>query len=153
MSKDSKDNKGKRRGVWSEVKTFEDPDSNLVVIVSERIRGRHEFSMQFAHRDKMGMNRYIPFPCPGAKHDFKDIMSSLAGAATQFIEEQTAAAAKKSEEEKKAEKPKDDKKKPRRDQHRVSRKTQGGLSTLAKKDAAEQGIDRGSQTERKKKKK
>lgn len=140
--------KGKRKGVWSEVQTFSDPDSNLSVVVSERIRGKPEHSVQFVHHDKMGPNRYLPVPCPGAKHPFKDIMFSLAQSAEEFIAKREAEWAAKNPEGGKDDKPKSGKPKRERREH----KPQGGLSTLAKRDAEAQGFTRGSQTERKRKK-
>lgn len=138
--------KRKRKGVWSEVQTFTDPDSNLSVIISERIRGKPQFSVQFVHHDKVGPNKFVPVPCPGAKHSFKDIMFSLAAKAEQFIAEREAKWEKKNPPEEQSEK------KPKQERPK-ERKPQGGLSMLAKMDAEKKGFKREGQTQRKRKKK
>lgn len=84
-------NKGEsgRKGTWVEIKTFEDPDSKMSIIVSERIRGAPAYSFQLAHIDDIGVNKYVPIPCPGAKHKPEDIAFSLVLKAREFVEART----------------------------------------------------------------
>lgn len=79
-----------RQGTWAEIKTFEDPDSRMAIIVSERIRGAPAYSYQLVHIDSIGVNKYVPLPCPGAKHRPEDIAYSLVQKAREFVEARTA---------------------------------------------------------------
>ena len=78
-----------RQGTWAEIKTFEDPDSRMAIIVSERIRGVPAYSFQLVHIDSIGINKYVPVPCPGAKHQPEDIAFSLVLKAREFVEART----------------------------------------------------------------
>lgn len=82
-----KQNTPKRKGTWEEVQTFSDPDSNISILISERIRGKPAYSIQIAHVDNMGPNKHIEVPTPGAKHNVEDIVFSLCKAAREFIDE------------------------------------------------------------------
>ena len=64
---------------------FADPDSNVTLILSERIRGRHAYSVQFVHMDDLGPNKHIPSSPEGAKYQLGDIVRSLAEAAQAYI--------------------------------------------------------------------
>jgi len=77
----------KRRGSWAEVKTWQDPDSKVSLILSERIRGKHAYSLQIVHEDAMGMNRYVPVRPDGARHEIEHIVFSLVREARQFVAE------------------------------------------------------------------
>lgn len=83
----SSERQQKRKGTWDLVKQFQDPDSNITVVVSERIRGKHAYSIQLGHVDDLGFNKHIPVPAPGAKHDLKHIVYSLVEAAEKLIAE------------------------------------------------------------------
>jgi hypothetical protein len=78
-------NQKKRKGTWEQVQTFEDPDSKVTLILSERIRGPHAYSVQFVHMDDIGPNKHIPDHPKGAKYSLGDIVRSLAIAADEFI--------------------------------------------------------------------
>lgn len=82
-----KQNKPKRKGSWEEIQTFSDPDSNISIIISERIRGKPAYSVQLVHVDDMGPNKHIEVPMPGAKHNVEDIVFSLCKAAREFLDE------------------------------------------------------------------
>ncbi len=90
MSKKAKEerrqSKRPRKGVWSEIKTFQHEQSGMAVIVSERIRGKPEYSVQFVHFDKHGGNKYLPVYLEG-DHGLPDVVYSLAKAASEFIEQ------------------------------------------------------------------
>ena len=147
-----KKNKRKRSGVWVEAKTFHEPHSGLAVVVKERIRGAHSYSLQVIHLDKAGQgNTFLPAlqrPIEELKADDKDVymedvVFSLFAAARQWISQQ-----------KKKENPKGDRK-PKKDKPRgpkKERKSEGGLSALARKDAQAKGHDYKSPSERKKEK-
>lgn len=75
--------KTRRKGVWVQVEQFEDPDSHVGLILSERIRGRPEYSFTLVHFDAQGSNRYVPLRPEGARHDLKDIVASLVARAVE----------------------------------------------------------------------
>lgn len=81
-----KQNKQKRKGTWEEIHTFTDPDSNISVLISERIRGKPAYSIQIVHVDDIGPNKHIQVPASG-KHNVEDIVFSLCKAAREFIAE------------------------------------------------------------------
>ena len=76
--------KPKRKGTWEEIQTFSDPDSNISVLISERIRGKPAYSIQLVHVDNIGPNKHIELPAAG-KHNVEDIVFSLCKAASEFI--------------------------------------------------------------------
>jgi hypothetical protein len=78
----------KRQGSWAEVKTWQDPDSGVSLILSERIRGKHAYSFQIVHEDNVGMNKYVPMHPDRAQHEIEHIVFSLVREARQFIAEQ-----------------------------------------------------------------
>jgi len=84
-------NKQKRKGSWEEIKTLTDPNSNISVLISERIRGKPAYSIQVVLVDSMGPNKHIEVPTPGAKHNVEDIVFSLCKAAREFIDERKKA--------------------------------------------------------------
>ena len=79
--------KKKRQGSWAEVKTWQDPDSKVSLILSERIRGKHAYSLQIVHEDTMGMNKFVPVRPDGAKHEIEHIVFSLVKEAREFVAE------------------------------------------------------------------
>jgi len=87
--------KKKRRGTWAEVETIQDPDSNVALILSERIRGKPEYSMQLGHFDDMGFNKFIPLEPEGAKHPVEWIVKSLVDRAKEIVAQRTAESEKK----------------------------------------------------------
>lgn len=144
--------KPKRKGVWSEIHTFEHPESGLVCIVTERTRGVSAYSFQIAHMDDKGFNKFIPCPVPGTI-DVEHIVKSLAESAHQFITQKIAEDTevkskrkndKDSKNGKNSKNGKDDKKGTCRGSRgksssRDDRRSKNGLSTLAKADAAAGG--------------
>lgn len=140
--------KQKGKGGWSEIEKLSDPKSNLAVVISERVRdNKPEYTIQFVLETKAATNRFIPWPIEGAENSLKDIMFSLASAAEDCITKRILDTPDPEEE---ADKP--GKKTKLNENRPQQRKGQGGLSTLAKKDAEAKGFERGSQTERKRKK-
>ncbi len=116
--------KPKRRGVWVQVgEPFIDPESNVGVVITERIRGRPEFSLSFMHFDDHGGNRYIAVPIEG-EHKLEDVVYSLTKHAMEVIEKRRS--------EFKPDKPKS-KPKPRRE------KKTTGLSEVVQEDRAKAG--------------
>lgn len=83
----SSEPKKKRHGSWAEVKTWQDPDSKVSLILSERIRGRTAYSFQIVHEDTMGMNKFVPVRPDGAKHEIEHIVFSLVKKAREFVAE------------------------------------------------------------------
>jgi len=75
----------KRSGAWEEIERLQDPDSKVTLILSERIRGRHGYSIQICLEDDLGLNKHIAFPPKGAKHELKHIVYSLVEAADKAI--------------------------------------------------------------------
>jgi hypothetical protein len=82
---ESNTKKQRRKGAWEEIERFQDPDSKVTLILSERIRGRPAYSVQFVYMDDLGPNKHIPDHPPGAKYSLGDIVRSLANAADEFI--------------------------------------------------------------------
>ena len=82
-----KPKQGSRKGVWEEIQRFEDPDSNVALILSERVRGKPEISMQIVHIDDMGPNKFVPMDPKGAKTELKHIVYSLVEAAQNAVVE------------------------------------------------------------------
>jgi hypothetical protein len=74
----------RRKGVWEDIKTFEEPGSKLGVIISERIRGKPAYSYQIVHFDAMGANKHLQLPIQG-KHKIEDVIFSLVKQAEEFI--------------------------------------------------------------------
>jgi len=87
---DAKQKKSRRKGVWEQIESIEDPDSRVGLILSERIRGKFGHSIQIVHRDDVGPNKHIPFPPEGAKHDLKDIVYSLVAKAEEIVAKRKA---------------------------------------------------------------
>lgn len=83
---DNRTDKKKRKGAWEEIDRFQDPDSKVTLILSERIRGKHGFSIQLCVEDDLGINKHIQMPPPGAKHELKHIVYSLVEAAQEAID-------------------------------------------------------------------
>lgn len=83
---DNKSDK-KRRGAWEEIDRFQDPDSKITLILSERIRGKHGYSIQLGLEDDLGFNKHIAASPKGAKHEIKHIVYSLVEKAASVIEE------------------------------------------------------------------
>lgn len=94
---DSKPKKSRRKGVWEQIEVFEDPNSHVGLIVSERIRGKVAHSIQIVHNDEMGPNKHIPVPPDGAKHDLKDIVYSLVSRAEEIVAERNRKMRKKAD--------------------------------------------------------
>ncbi len=116
--------KPKRRGVWVQVgEPFIDPGSNVGVVITERLRGKPEFSLSFMHFDERGGNRYIAVPVKG-EHKLEDVVYSLTKHAMMVIAERRASF--------KPDKPKP-KPKPRRE------KKTTGLSAVVQEDQAKAG--------------
>jgi len=78
----------KRTGSWEQIKVLTDPQSNVSVLISERIRGKPAYSIQVVHIDSMGPNKHIELPVPG-EHSLADIVFSLCKAADAFIEKRS----------------------------------------------------------------
>jgi hypothetical protein len=144
---------GKRKGVWSEVQTFEESESGLAVIITERVRGAPAYSFQIVAIDKRGVNKFIQVPCNGTV-DVEHVVFSLAKRAHEFIAEKMAEDVARTQAKKDRDKKsrgtdgdkKDDKPKKTRRGGRGKggggdKKPRGGLSTLAKQDAAAGGHD------------
>jgi hypothetical protein len=87
---DRKQKKSRRKGVWEQIEVLEDPDSHVGLVLSERIRGKFGHSIQIIHTDDMGLNKHIPIPPDGAKHDLKDIVYSLVARAEELVAKRTA---------------------------------------------------------------
>jgi len=80
----------KRKGSWDYLQTIQDPDSNVGLILSERMRGLPGYSMQIVHIDDIGPNKHVPMAPPGAKHELKHIVYSLVERAQEIIAERRA---------------------------------------------------------------
>jgi hypothetical protein len=80
----------RRPGSWAQVDVFEDPDSHIGLVLSERIRGKPEYSFRIAHFDAQGLNPFVPLHPPGAKHALKDIVASLVVRALEVVAEREA---------------------------------------------------------------
>jgi hypothetical protein len=76
----------KSKSVWEQVHTFQDPESGLGVIISERIRGKHSYSIQIVQYDEMGATKHLETPHPKSSHNIEDVVYSLCKAARQYIE-------------------------------------------------------------------
>lgn len=87
MSNQQPLDKKKRQGVWEEIRRFEDPKSKVSLILSERIRGKHAYSIQIGLEDDLGFNKHITAPPPGAEHALRHILYSLVEAAEGVIAE------------------------------------------------------------------
>lgn len=165
-------NKPRKSAVWDEVQTLSHPESGLGVVIKERVRGRSSWSWHLIYTGKDGsVEKFIPGHLPaigdlktedGAPVQMEDIVFSLVKAARENIDARFKDAKEKTDGGKKRDGEKRDgektSKKPKRDKDRrggddrKERKPQGGLSTLAKKDAQEGGHDYKSPTARKKEK-
>ena len=121
----------KRKGVWSELETFEDKSSGIAVVITERMRGKPGYSFQIVHFDDHGGNKFVPLPCPGANRPIEEVVYLLVKKAREFIEEKQEAAKKRESRAPRKDR-RDDKK--RGDYSQAS-----GLSALAKSDAQKQG--------------
>jgi len=147
--------KPKRKGVWSDVETFTDPESGLAVIVTERTRGAPAYSFQIVAIDDRGVNKFIQVPCSGTV-DVEHVVYSLAKRAREFIAEKMVE--NKMREEAAKEKAKDKKhedgsKKTRRGKRGSGTSKHGGLSALARADAQVGGHDYVGPTRRRRDKK
>ena len=144
----------KRTTVWKDIHTFNHPESGLAAIITERTRGTIAYSFSIVHKDDRGDNKFIPYPLPGEVTDsVEDIILSLAAGAKEFIEAKIAENAKEAEKRKEERANKSaSKNKDRRDK-RGGKQPQGGLSVLAKKDAAAGGHDYVGPTNRRRAKK
>ena len=83
--------KSRRKGVWEQIEVIEDPDSRIGLVLSERIRGKYETSMQIVHMDDMGPNKHIPMKIEGSKHKHQDIVYSLVSRAEEILAERRKA--------------------------------------------------------------
>lgn len=81
--------KEKRKGSWETIETFEDPDSRIALILSERIQGKPGYSMQIVHFDDVGLNKHIPIDPAGAKHPIEWIVKSLVDRAKEAVAKRT----------------------------------------------------------------
>ena len=135
----------RRPGSWAQVKDgeFIDDDSGMGVVVSERIRGRSEYSFKLVHFDDRGGNTFVTVPCKGAKHPVEDIAFSLVKRACEFIEQ------KRKEDDARKPKAKDDRKQSGGPRQKKERKPTG-LSELAKADADKKGEQFTGKTAKKK---
>lgn len=79
--------KKKRKGTWATIETIQDPDSKIALVLSERIRGKPEYSMQLGHFDEVGFNKFLPMDPPGAKHPVEWIVKSLVDRAKEIVAE------------------------------------------------------------------
>lgn len=155
----NRDGKPKRKGVWAEIHTFEHPESGLVCIITERVRGAVAYSFQIGHTDDKGFNKFIPCPVPGTI-DVEHIVKSLAESARTFIEQKIAENVRKKEEQQNEKRKGDDDRKNDGDRKGTRRggrgrgkdKRKGGLSTLAREDAQAGGHDYVGPTKRRKEK-
>lgn len=131
-------NKGKKRkGVWAEIETFEDPESGLAAIITERVRGAPAFSFQIVHLDDRGANKFLQVPCTGTV-DIEHVVYSLAKRAREYITEKLEEAKMRPANDDKKGKPKA-RRGGRRGKPDSDKKPRGGLSTLARADAEAKG--------------
>lgn len=128
-----------RAGAWETAEEFIDRDSGLGVVIRKRIRGRPSYSVSLVHFDERGSNRYIPFPLDGLVRPLHEMTYLLMQKAEAWISEHPLREHKRKE-------------KGKRDKDRRDRE-QGGLSSLAKRDAEKQGKKHVGKTERKRRKK
>lgn len=91
-----KNKDSKRRGVWEEIQTLEDPDSKVGLIISEKIRGKPSYSFQIVHFDDIGPNKFVPNNPPNAKYKLADIVRSLIESAEEIVDERKKKAETKS---------------------------------------------------------
>lgn len=161
-----KKNGKKRKGVWEDIQTFDEPESGLAVIITERTRGAPAYSFYFVHLDRRGgdltrVNKFIQVPCNGDT-DVEHVLYSLAKRAREFVAEKIVENKAKSEaaDKAKADAPKDEKKKGTRRGQRGKKggddrgkpKPRGGLSTLARTDAEAGGHEYKGPTRRRREK-
>jgi len=138
---------GGRRGVWSEVETFEDKASGIGVVVTERVRGRPAYSFQIVHFDDHGGNKFVTLPNKGAQRPVEEIVYLLVQKARELIEQKLAESKPRENRPRKGGGKRDGKQGERRDRGPT------GLSQLAKQDAQKQGKEFVGKSERKKRKK
>lgn len=152
---DHKPNKGKRSGVWAEIKTITEEHTKLSVVITERVRGRPAYSYQLCQRDAQGGNKFIQYPVRGLdKVPYEgetpptagDVIKALIEAAEAHIKDLEAKQPKKPSKPKG---PKGD----RKDKPRKERKGPGGLSALAKADAEKAGHEYKSKSQKRKEQK
>lgn len=141
----------KRKGAWVDVETFEAPESNLAVIVTERVRGAPAYSFSLVHFDDRGANKFIQVPCSGTA-DVEHVVYSLVKRAREFITQKLAEDAKPKPPLQNKPKPKAKSKEDKKGTRRGSR-GKGGLSTFAQADARAGGHDYVGPTKRRHEKK
>lgn len=78
------DSKKKSKGTWKELRRFQDPDSKVTLVLSERTKGKMAHSIQLVMEGDVGLVPHIPMPPKGAKHDLKHIVYSLVEAAEEL---------------------------------------------------------------------
>lgn len=138
--------KKKRRGTWS---TFcdplVDPTGTIGITINERIRGKPEYSISFMQFDELGASRYIHLPIDG-DHALEDVVYSLTKEAKKVIEK------RKKELGHDLPDRTTDSRKSKKPRHPAKPRGPGGLSTLARQDAAGKSEPFQGKTARKKKK-